>query len=56
MDDRYADLQRQGFMKAANKMAAKRAKTEGTNVSDEQFRENIRRDVARRTRIMFGEE
>lgn len=52
MIDRYIDLQRQGFMKAG----AKAATAKGSNVSDEQFRENIRRDVARRIRIMFGEE
>ena len=47
--NRYADLMKQGFMKGAAVKPVKR-------VSDEQFRENIRQDVLRRNRIMFGEE
>lgn len=49
MTARYADLMKQGFMKPR--------KVKPThNVSDAQFRENIRQDVLRRNRIMFGEE
>jgi len=46
---RYADLMKQGFMKGP-----KVKKT--AQVSDAQFRENIRQDVLRRNRLMFGEE
>jgi len=55
--DLYWDLQRQGFMRAAAKRQAAEERQQAKRaVSDAQFRENIRRDVARRTRIMFGEE
>lgn len=35
--------------------AQQQAKDATYNISDAQFRENIRQDVARKTRIMFGE-
>lgn len=47
--DRYADLQRQGFMRGvAKRVAAKDRASEARQVSDSQFRESIRLDCARR--------
>ena len=51
-----ADIQKQGWMRGAVKAGAKAFRDEQSGVSDAQFRENIRRKVARETRIMFGEQ
>lgn len=55
--DRMADMQKQGVFRGIAKRAdAAARKAAARQVTDAQFRENIRRQVARETRIMFGEE